>query len=457
MTTPILFFIVLYTIVYFIEGSIFYLYCSKLFVTDEPKKTIFSAYILLYVVLFGISFFESININILAFTIVNFLILIIVYHTNLAISLLHALITTCINTFSELAVLGLTQQYSNTIRTNTTFLIILTIVSKIMYFLFLMIVANLFSIGKIMNNEPENPSSKKSALTSGTSVLLMLIPIMSVYLVSILFDILLINSIDRKSRHLLSSCAIIIILINIFVFFIYYYVLHKNNELNRLNVQYQKEYDMAQYYKELFAQNENQRILIHDIRKHLSSIMELNKINDRTRIQQYLDTLLNLPELQKTVCVSDNEMLNSIVCHYIKMCNDKNISMKIDIRKNAVKYLDYTELTSLFCNLLDNSVEACTNVKDSYIELNVSEQENSVFTVISIKNTCKNTPQFDKKNRPLSSKKEKPFHGLGIKSIERVIKKYDGEMTMLYDDDDNEFQTIIYLKDPTSQFLLQNK
>ncbi len=457
MTTPLLLFVSLYSSIYLVEGIILYLYFSKLFTPNKSKKQLYLTYIFFYTVLFGISFFEIVKINILSFTIVNFIILVCLYNTRLGISLIHTLVITCINMFSEIAVMGLSQQYSIEVRSNVFFMVILTITSKIIYFLVLMIIANIFNMCNKSTQEPEKYIRKNSFATNITNILILLIPLMSIYISSSIFDILLIDSIDKSSRYLLSSCAFVIILINIFIFFIYYYVLHKNNEVNKLNVQHQKETDMAQYYKELFIQNENQRILIHDIRNHLSSLMELNKINDSVQIHQYLEKLLNSPELQKNIRVSDNEMLNSIICHYIKICNDKGISLKTDIRKNVVKYMDYTELTALFCNLLDNSVEACTNIADSYIELNVSEQENSVFTLISVRNTCVTKPKFNKQNIPVTTKKETIFHGIGLKSIQRIVKKYDGEMTMLYDDEYNEFQTIIYLKDPTSPFLLQNK
>lgn len=75
---------------------------------------------------------------------------------------------------------------------------------------------------------------------------------------------------------------------------------------------------MAEYYKTLFTQNKNQQILIHDIRKHLTSLAQLNAKNEQIKIQEYLETLLNSSELQDSVRVSDNDMVNSILCHYTK-------------------------------------------------------------------------------------------------------------------------------------------
>ena len=97
---------------------------------------------------------------------------------------------------------------------------------------------------------------------------------------------------------------------------------------------------MTEYYKTLFTQNKNQRILIHDIRNHLTSIARLNEQNDHEKIRQYLNSLLNSPALQNSAYVSDNEMLNSILCHYIKLCQDKTDPIQNKIyEKNCSKIL----------------------------------------------------------------------------------------------------------------------
>ena len=83
------------------------------------------------------------------------------------------------------------------------------------------------------------------------------------------------------------------------------------------------------------------------------SAKQIRMITYLQKIQQYLDTLLNSSDLQDSVRVSDNEMLNSIFCHYIKICHDKHIKFRADIRTNLLQKLgldvklkpDYTLLT----------------------------------------------------------------------------------------------------------------
>ena len=245
---------------------------------------------------------------------------------------------------------------------------------------------------------------------------------------------------------MLSSCAILLIFINILTFYIYHYTLEKNNELTKLQLQYQKEYDMVEYYKTLFTQNENQQLLIHDIRKHLMSISRLNEQNDKQKIQIYLNNLLNSSELQNSVHISDNEMLNAIICHYLQICSNKHIEIKTDIRKQSLMFFEYSDLTTLLCNLLENSIEACTDIPDSFIELSITPKDNTSLTIINIVNTCRIKPKVDKNDKPITTKRNNSHHGLGLKSIERVVNKYKGNIKMYFDEDKLTFHTIIVVK-----------
>ena len=47
-----------------------------------------------------------------------------------------------------------------------------------------------------------------------------------------------------------------------------------------------------------------------------------------------------------------------------------------DIRSNTTTFLSDSDVTSLFCNLLDNAVEASQRIKDPYIEISATQREN---------------------------------------------------------------------------------
>ena len=444
--------VILYLLIYIVEALILYGYCSRRFVTQYSIKYIFTMFLTIYGVLFCISFTKSFELNTIAFTIANFFLIKLAYVTKWGTALFNSLIITCIASFSEISIIGLSGEFTGAILyklSDITYLTLLTISSKLLYFLEANTIARLFpfSSEEISKTELSFLKFDKGTYTNRVTALLNIVPFISIYIIIVLLDVLLNTAIDNRFRYMLSSCAILLILINVLTFYIYHYTLKKNNELTELQIQYQKESDMAQYYKTLFIQNENQQILIHDIRKHLMSISLLNEENEQQKIKSYLDKLLDSSELRNSVHISDNEMLNSIMCHYMQMCMNKHIEFKTDIRKHSLTYLDYSDLTTLFCNLLENSIEACTGIPDSYIDINISARENTSISIINVINTCNCCPDFDKHGRPVTTKKNKYHHGIGIKSIERVVDKYNGSIKMYFEEERMEFHTIIILND----------
>ena len=91
-------------------------------------------------------------------------------------------------------------------------------------------------------------------------------------------------------------------------------------------------------------------------------------------------------------------------------------------------------------------MEAATNIPESFIELTVQKKENLPFIIIVLINSCRSAPIFDQDGLPVSSKSNKSIHGFGVKSIKKVIKQYQGDLQMYYDNDSGTFHTIITLK-----------
>mgnify|MGYP000810051987 CR=1 FL=1 len=63
----------------------------------------------------------------------------------------------------------------------------------------------------------------------------------------------------------------------------------------------QKESDTAAYYEMLLSQHESQRILIHDMKKHLQSIEILNSAKEHEKIDAYIHILLQSSDLTESV------------------------------------------------------------------------------------------------------------------------------------------------------------
>lgn len=429
---------ILYLLIYIIESLILWWYTSNLFNSKYSKIRNFITLFIGYGFLFLLSFIKSFWTNTIFFTLINFVIILLSYNIKWNVCLFHSIIITSIMSLSEMTIIGLFSQFTNTaisIHPNIKIMITVTLLSKILYFLILRIIA-------ILLNTP----TYENGYTSKATALLNVIPIFSIYIYLTLTTVLLCVPISKHFRHMLSSCSAFLLIICILTFYIYNYTQQKAKEFMDLQLQLQKEYDLAEYYKTLFKQDENQKILIHDIRKHLISIAKLNEQYEHDKISEYLDTILNSPDLQTSVHISDNELLNSLLCHYIQSCKDNNIIFKVDVRKKLLCHLDYSDLTALFCNLLDNAMDACINIQNSYIDLSVTSKENTNITIINVVNSCTVSPTFNKSGMPVSNKKNLLKHGFGLKSVERIVNKYNGNIKMYFNNDKNTFHTIIAIE-----------
>ena len=119
---------------------------------------------------------------------------------------------------------------------------------------------------------------------------------------------------------------------------------------------------------------------------------------------------------------------------------------EIDIRSKCIDFITEDDLSVLFGNLMDNAVESAEKTVTPLIELNVFKKEEAPMTVITMLNSCRHDP-FDKNGILRLTKKPNPqFHGLGMRSIENIVKKYDGHMKIYFDNPTKTFHTIIVLR-----------
>lgn len=428
--------IVLLLFSFFTEAVILWQYTSNLFTSSYGSKIRLALLSALYTILFLLSLLKQTGLNVVSFFVFNTVFLYVLFKLKLLLALFHSAIVTAIMGISEIAVLGIISRFFPHFLLETDAgLVFYTVFSKIFFFAVIYLLIHLFK-GKKLNQEQYGHSE----------ILLMLIPVSSIFIIFTLLSIGETSTFAPPIDFLVTICAVFLLMVNLLVFGINQYNQKKSQEYADLQLLLQKESDSVEYYEMMLAQNENQSILIHDIKKHLQSIKLLNEKHDSDKINAYIQQLIESSDLRENTNICDNEMLNAILCRYQRQCNDKHIHFHTDIRSGTVQYIYQHDLTSLFCNLLENAMESAENIPDSFIELTVQKKENSPFVIIILINSCQNTPVYNQEGVPVSHKSDNGRHGFGIKSIKKVVKQYHGNLQMYYDNDSGTFHTIITLK-----------
>lgn len=420
------------------EAVILWQYTSSLFTTKHTAKKKFIILCGLYSILFAASLFSSKLMNITLYFVFNFVFLVTQYCLNTYSAFFHSSILASVMMLCEIMVYYIIRYFSPHFferEENFHFLAIFAIFSKLMFFTVIYIILHFL---KGLQNRDEQQD--KSVF------LLALIPITSVFVMITFTKISDSCDLSPILNWMLTLSAVFLLAINLLIFGIEQHNRKKSLEFTEMQLLLQRESDSAQYYEMLLSQHENQSILIHDIKKHLQSISTLNDKMEHDKIKEYIHGLMQSSDLREVSRQCDHEMLNAILARYGHQCLNRHIAFHTDIRSGIIDFIADTDLTSLFCNLLDNAIEAAGGIPDSFIEISVCKREKTPFIVITVINSSRKNP-FDAQNGKLATTKlNKRKHGFGIKSIRKTVAKYQGDMQMYYNQESLTFHTVITLK-----------
>lgn len=432
-----------YLVIYILEACIFWQYCRNLFSSKYSRRREAFALLFCYSLLYIGAFYENIWINFSLFLIINFFYLFLIYNLKYLTAFFHSLFVTMIMILSEMGILSIISYFAPDFYDERTYfrnLVILAITSKLPYFLILQCTSMC-----IKKTQTQNLSSNKSTLF--LSIFSFFSGFIALVLVAVSMDIHLPLYLDIA----ITISALLLLALNIFLAWFHTYIQEKKQEFMELQLLLQKESDTATYYQSLNNQDEEQKILIHDIRRHLQSIADLNTQGEKEKIALYINQIIQSSELQDSVRVCDNDLLNTIIIRFKQQCKKCDTSLMTDIRSNCIDFLSEHDITTLFSNLLENAVEATNNIPNSFIELTVTPHINENLTIITMINSCIKNPFSENNQRLISTKKNKWQHGYGIKSIQRVAKKYDGNTQIYYEPQSSTFHTIIVLNRKQTQ------
>lgn len=195
-----------------------------------------------------------------------------------------------------------------------------------------------------------------------------------------------------------------------------------------------------EYFDILEKQNQNLMLYAHDVRKHLNAIREMSQDPD---INEYVAKLCGELTTYTQSCQSGNKLLDVMINRYVLDCELKKISFEYSVRECPLRCLEEMDLVAILGNLMDNAITAASESEKKWVSLTTSVR--NTYNVIVIKNSCDMPPQAQ--GEQLLSTKENPrFHGYGLKSVAKAVKKYHGDQYWSYDPDNQIFTMTVILQ-----------
>lgn len=423
-----------YGVTYLFEHFISYQYFNNKFEKKKNINIIFLIYLSSFLFQFAVSFFNAPYFNLIAFFIANLLVSMLCFDIKWKQSIFNVFLLTAIMISTELLAM-----YSFTTvlkidllecKNNDLILFFETVSTKTLYFL----VAYLFS--KFTKKETKD--------LKDYSVFLFILPAASVITTASFAYLSFELEIDHLTNILFVVLSLILFISNIVIFLIHEKIVDTLSKNAELQLEKQKEEINEEYYKELEKQYNSSRILIHDIKKVLSNIKALSISENNESISEYVDSIYQGYEINSLRQYSKNRLINVIINRYANLCRNENIDLRIDVRDIDFSFITDSDLTAMLDNLLENAYEAAKKSSKKEINL-IIDCRNEKYMLIKISNYSELSPKI-KGNTIVTSKENKRLHGIGTKSIERIVKRYDGKIEYGYLEDEHVFSTAVLLK-----------
>lgn len=417
-----------------IEGIISYYFFDHILKGKLSFSKKVSVYIVLYVLHCFIAFMHLLYVNVLSFLVIHVLIAILCYECRISLALFYSMFLTIFMSLTEAISLNVISksiaQYNDW--SSNAFIVVATFfISKLLYWICVAYIVHFIRRDK-----------KKASLKVNLLIVACMIftGIISVSLLYICFSF----SFNIYSEIVIIICFTAIIIVNILIFWLQEFVQKQQESFFSLILEREQERMTDSYNELIVKQDENQKVLIHDIKNHMITLNEMCNDSSDDDMREYIRNLLDLPGLCNRVEYTQNKSMNIILNRYEAYCKKYNISFTLDVSRADISFIEDADITALFCNALDNACEAAINTSSPFVDLKISPvKENAI--VVSLENSCERRPVKNSLGRFVSSKGPSEDHGLGTLSIQRVAKRYNGNVDYHYDEDTNVFHTIVLL------------
>lgn len=198
-----------------------------------------------------------------------------------------------------------------------------------------------------------------------------------------------------------------------------------------------------EYIRMLIVEDEKRRKLRHDMNAHMLAMETMIEGEEWEQLRKYIGDMKGSLEEVAVSKYTGMSAVDAIIAKWHQNAREHQVEWcwqgKVNFL-NATSEISIFEWCTLFSNLLSNASEAVQNLQEEKrIEIKISEYQGKILLMVG--NTC--SRELSANHRPETTKQDKEYHGYGLKNVEEVVKKHEGDMD--YEVKDGWFQIHILL------------
>lgn len=242
---------------------------------------------------------------------------------------------------------------------------------------------------------------------------------------------------------LICGCSLLLFS-NIFVFYLFDKMLLNENKAVKLERLYVKSQVEQKYIQQIEEINQSHRALLHDMNRFIRTAAELTAEGNTQEALSLYRNIDQKIQISKPMVYTKHKVLNTILTERKQKAVTNHISFDIEIEPQAdFSFLDDIDLISIVGNLLDNAYEAAEKDKnDGYIKFYAYTKNQQHFLILKILNSFNENPVLTS-NGYKTSKRDYHNHGIGIHTVEQIVKNHGGKMQITVEN--KEFRVSLFL------------
>ena len=278
--------------------------------------------------------------------------------------------------------------------------------------------SNLIRLIIIFTLERYIKTNKQTRLPIGSFLNMMIISIGGVVLVNLLMQA------NLENQFAMAGMCIVAI-INICTYHLYVKINEAcSQEIEQITMQQQ--IIMYRHQFDLIEQSEEKiRLLRHDLKKHMLMLTQYMQKGNFEEAQIYAGQIAQNAKVFGEYVKTGNSGIDCIVNHMLARADQLQCKRNIVIQVPETCFMPDFDLNMLLGNLLENALEAVEKAENKNLDLYISYMKGVLY--VSLYNTYNGLIR-KKGGEHITTKNNHCGHGLGMKSVQIIVKKYHGEM-----------------------------
>ena len=168
----------------------------------------------------------------------------------------------------------------------------------------------------------------------------------------------------------------------------------------------------------------------HDMRHQIDRWEREGRITDPDEITR----MKNLIRIYDASIRTGNKTLDLLLTDKKLKCEQYGIPLNAIVDGGALSFMSEADLCSLFGNLLDNAIEAVSQLPAQERQISLQVQKRHGMVVISEDNPYLREKALSFINGlPRTTKNDEGYHGYGTRSMQMITDKYGGQMEITAD------------------------